>query len=98
MCRLLVFSGACTRCGDAQTWDDLSQQLSCLEAKNNGTFGECGKGVYTEDHDFDQECHRCAEEDEGLGDIGDEDFAHPTATKRAADSEEKPSERKKQKT
>ncbi|KAI1506440.1 hypothetical protein F5X99DRAFT_403803 [Biscogniauxia marginata] len=71
MCRLMVFSGTCTKCGTAQTWDDLTQELSCLEAKNAGVFGECSKGVQVDEHDFDQECDQCAEEDEGVGDISE---------------------------
>lgn len=72
MCRLIVFSGTCTRCGDAQTWIDLSQELSCLEAKNEGTFGDCARGINVDERDFDQECDRCADEDEGIGDLDDE--------------------------
>lgn len=72
MCRLIVFSGTCTRCGDAQTWLDLSQELSCLEAKNEGTFGDCSRGINIDERDFDQECDRCADEDEGIGDLDDE--------------------------
>lgn len=72
MCRLIIFSGTCTRCGDAQTWHDLSQELSCLEAKNEGTFGDCSRGINVDERDFDQECDRCADEDEGIGDLEDE--------------------------
>lgn len=72
MCRLIVFSGTCTRCGDAQTWLDLSQELSCLEAKNEGTFGECTRGINVDERDFDQECDRCTDDDEGFGDLDDE--------------------------
>ncbi|KAJ6440796.1 short-chain dehydrogenase/reductase family protein [Purpureocillium lavendulum] len=92
MCRMVIFMGSCTRCGESQTWEDLTQHLSCLEAKNNGTFGECEAGVFAEQHDFDQECDRCAEEDEGVGDIDDEEMtfaAYSTTTskgKRGADS------------
>ncbi|CAJ2510867.1 Uu.00g064920.m01.CDS01 [Anthostomella pinea] len=68
MCRLMVFSGTCTKCGGAQTWDDLTQELSCLEAKNAGAFGECDGGISVEEHSFDQECDTCADEDEGFGD------------------------------
>ncbi|KAG6036015.1 hypothetical protein E4U41_005849 [Claviceps citrina] len=83
MCRLLVFSGSCTRCGDSHTWDDLTQQLACLESKNAGAFGECRRGIFVEEHDFDQECDRCIEEDEGVGDVGHDTYAAPE--KRSAD-------------
>ncbi|OIW25690.1 hypothetical protein CONLIGDRAFT_672670 [Coniochaeta ligniaria NRRL 30616] len=69
MCRLVVFTGACPRCSGEFTWDELSQELSCLEAKNVGRFGECRRGVNYEYHAFDQECPACAaelEEDEGV--------------------------------
>lgn len=75
MCRMVVFSGTCTRCGDFFTWDELSQELSCLEAKNNGNFGECKRGIQMEEHSFDQDCDACAEEymaDEGFVDGGGE--------------------------
>ncbi|RDA82330.1 hypothetical protein CP532_3710, partial [Ophiocordyceps camponoti-leonardi (nom. inval.)] len=99
MCRLVIFTGTCTRCGEEQTWEDLTQQLSCLEAKNNDAFGECERGVFTERHQFDQECDRCAEEDEGLGDVENEQSRLASATpKRPAQSDETEGERKKQKT
>ncbi|RCI12567.1 hypothetical protein L249_0332 [Ophiocordyceps polyrhachis-furcata BCC 54312] len=98
MCRLVIFSGTCTRCGEEQTWEDLTQQLSCLEAKNHNAFGECERGVYAEQHQFDQECDRCAEEDEGLGDVEDEQSSPASTSKRPAQSDETEGERKKQKT
>lgn len=102
MCRLLVFAGSCTRCGDSHTWDDLSQELSCLEAKNNGAFGECDGGVFAEQHAFDQECDRCAEEDEGVGDVDDDEIAAAEAAAASSGKrgfeEETSSGRKKQKT
>ncbi|KAF6811181.1 hypothetical protein CSOJ01_05860 [Colletotrichum sojae] len=67
MCRLVLFSGTCTRCSESLTWADLSQRLSCLEAKNaEDRFGACGRGVFVETHAFDQECDACASEDEGV--------------------------------
>jgi hypothetical protein len=69
MCRLVVFMGTCPRCAGEFTWDELSQELSCLEAKNVGHFGECRRGINYEYHTFDQECPACAEElneDEGV--------------------------------
>ncbi|CAM1509348.1 Fc.00g030870.m01.CDS01 [Cosmosporella sp. VM-42] len=107
MCRMIVFLGACTRCGENYTWTDLSQELSCLEAKNRGAFGECSRGINLEEHSFDQECDRCADEDEGIGDLEpDEEAMGNDATlvqdtlvgKRAAEEEHEAGERKKQKT
>ena len=72
MCRMLVFAGTCTRCEGQFTWDDLTQELWCLEAKNEDIFGQCSRGVQVERHAFDQECDRCEDEDEGLG--MDDDF------------------------
>ncbi|KAF6840015.1 hypothetical protein CMUS01_04064 [Colletotrichum musicola] len=67
MCRLVLFAGTCTRCSESLTWADLSQRLSCLEAKNaEDRFGACGRGVFVETHAFDQECDACAGEDEGV--------------------------------
>ncbi|KAK0638971.1 hypothetical protein B0T16DRAFT_235365 [Cercophora newfieldiana] len=71
MCRMIAFSGRCLQCAESFTWDDLSQRLSCLEAKNAGVFGMCRRGVQIEQHAFDQECDRCTAEngvDEGYGD------------------------------
>lgn len=102
MCRLVIFSGACTTCGEEQIWEDLTQQLSCLEAKNNGIFGDCSKGVYQEQHHFDQECDQCNEEDEGIGDIEEMGAeAEPGLVahgKRGASQERSTSSRKKAKT
>ncbi|KAH7311708.1 hypothetical protein B0I35DRAFT_70979 [Stachybotrys elegans] len=90
MCRMVVYLGGCTRCLESFTWDDLTQRLSCLQAKNRDAFGSCDKGVYTEKHEFDQECDRCALEDEGVGDVDDEDAQQSTktASKRAASDHE----------
>lgn len=93
MCRLLIFSGSCTKCGESQTWDDLGQQLACLQAKNAGCFGQCETGIFAEQHAFDQECDRCTEEDEGIGDVGDDAFNAPE--KRSAEGDTT-SHRKKQ--
>ncbi|KAF4470641.1 hypothetical protein FALBO_2446 [Fusarium albosuccineum] len=112
MCRMVVFEGMCTRCGIPQTWTDLTQELSCLEAKNKGWFGECARGIYVEEHTFDQECSTCAEEDEGIGDLDHEKqlaaslqhtmYAQSNPGKRRAaqaeDRGETSSERKKQRT
>ncbi|KAK3950184.1 hypothetical protein QBC32DRAFT_372178 [Pseudoneurospora amorphoporcata] len=68
MCRQIVFSGTCPQCNQQFIWQDLSQELSCLEAKNTGVFGQCTFGVQIEEHRFDQECEPCAadnERDEG---------------------------------
>lgn len=99
MCRVILFGGTCTRCGEVQNWEDLAQQLSCLEAKNNGVFGECSVGIYAEQHEFDQECDRCTEEDEGIGDVGEEEQQHLKAMMDGSplphDSEHSGRERKK---
>ncbi|KAK3396801.1 hypothetical protein B0T20DRAFT_508042 [Sordaria brevicollis] len=74
MCRQILFSGTCPQCTEHFIWQDLSQELSCLEAKNTGVFGQCAFGVQTEEHRFDQECEPCAadnERDEGY--CADED-------------------------
>lgn len=84
MCRMMVFAGTCTKCGEANTWEDLSQALSCLEAKNNGAIGDCSTGVNIEQHKFDQECERCALEDEGLGGVGLYESPQRTEWKRSA--------------
>ncbi|EFQ33008.1 hypothetical protein CGRA01v4_00512 [Colletotrichum graminicola] len=75
MCRLVLFAGTCTRCNESLTWADLSQELSCLEAKNADSFGSCRRGVDVETHAFDQECDACAGEDEGVAgmDFGDQE-------------------------
>ncbi|OAQ99671.1 hypothetical protein LLEC1_03655 [Akanthomyces lecanii] len=84
MCRMVVFAGTCTKCGEANTWEELSQALSCLEAKNNGAIGDCTNGVNIERHKFDQECDRCAQEDEGLGGVGLYESPQRTEWKRSA--------------
>ncbi|KAH7259732.1 uncharacterized protein BKA55DRAFT_537419 [Fusarium redolens] len=71
MCRMMIFRGHCTRCDQPQTWVDLTQELSCLDAKNNGWFGGCRRGILVEEHDFNQECSICHEEDEGIGGLDD---------------------------
>ncbi|KAK4095823.1 hypothetical protein N658DRAFT_437434 [Parathielavia hyrcaniae] len=68
MCRLVVFKGTCPHCKEAFTWDELAQELSCLEAKNNGAFGMCKDGALEDEKEHDQECDACAAEleaDEG---------------------------------
>ena len=85
---MVVFAGTCTRCEESQTWEELTQRLSCLQAKNQDAFGSCNAGVFIENHEFDQECDRCAEEDEGIGDVGDEVELEPTNGKRSAQDED----------
>ncbi|KAJ3943685.1 uncharacterized protein N0V96_006615 [Colletotrichum fioriniae] len=80
MCRLVLFAGTCTRCNESLTWADLSQQLSCLEAKNADKFGSCRRGVDVETHAFDQECDACAGEDEGVAGM---DFGEGRKKKKA---------------
>ena len=75
MCRIICFNGICTTCAGRFVWSDLSQELSCLDAKNVGLFGHCKRGVQTEEHAFDQECDGCAAlagQDEGYVDMEDE--------------------------
>lgn len=92
---MIVFAGTCTRCEENHTWDDLTQPLSCLEAKNNGEFGGCSRGVFVEEHGFDQECDRCADMDEGIADLeeselldGDLTLVEDTLGKRKAEEPE----------
>lgn len=99
MCRLVIFTGSCTKCGEAQVWEELTQELSCLQAKNNGIFGDCSNGVFQERHEFDQECDQCTEEDEGIGDVGEEaEETLLTHGKRLAEEEQSKDSRKKAKT
>lgn len=97
MCRMLVFSGSCTTCGTAvANWEDLSQRLMCLDAKNSDAFGECSAGIFYEQHQFDQECDACANVDEGVGDLGNGPAATVVDWKRSAETSV--STHKKQKT
>lgn len=73
------------------------QQLSCLAAKNNGTFGDCASGIFMEKHDFDQECQRCIDEDEGVADMGYETKSM-LETKRGASDDTASQSTKKQRT
>jgi hypothetical protein len=100
---MIVFAGTCTRCRGEFTWDSLTQQLWCLEAKNEDIFGQCRRGVQIDRHAFDQECDRCEDEDEGV-EIGD-DFGLDVgggqssySTKREGRDEDDGRKRKKQKT
>jgi hypothetical protein len=68
MCRQVVFKGTCPHCSGVFTWEELTQELSCLEAKNNGAFGMCKEGTLVDEKENDQECDACAAEldaDEG---------------------------------
>jgi len=103
MCRLMVFSGTCQRCGYWYEWDELRQELSCLEAKNIGFFGSCRRGINREEHSFDQECEPCAlsaEVDEGFGGMEDEVTTHQEADKGKKKTKEAQggSKKKKQRT
>lgn len=84
---MVIFAGACIKCGEASTWEELSQALSCLEAKNNGAVGDCTNGVKIEQHKFDQEYDHCAQEDEGLGGVGLYESPQRTEWKRSADQD-----------
>lgn len=70
MCRYIKFEGSCSHYGEKQIWEDLSQRLSYLKAKNNEHFGNYAHSIFVEPHAFDQECQRCIDEDEGFGDLG----------------------------
>jgi hypothetical protein len=75
MCRIVVYAGTCPGCHIQYTWNELTRELSCLEAKNNGIFGECRRGVEMDQHLHDQECDACAEEannDEGVAGLEDD--------------------------
>ncbi|ROW00719.1 hypothetical protein VSDG_03328 [Cytospora chrysosperma] len=60
MCRMVIFSGKCIRCGQPYTLPELEQSVSCLEAKNNGGFGGCRRGVNMDQHDPAIECSSCS--------------------------------------
>lgn len=60
MCRMVIFSGNCIRCGQYYTVPELEQSVSCLEAKNNGGFGDCRRGVNMDQHDPALECASCS--------------------------------------
>ncbi|KAK4108608.1 hypothetical protein N656DRAFT_801754 [Canariomyces notabilis] len=107
MCRKVVFKGQCTECNNTFTWDELSQELSCLEAKNNGVFGMCKEGVHVDEKPHDQECDPCLAEmaaDEGYD--GGTDEVEPFefggawygGKKEAADREQEKHKDKKQRT
>ncbi|CAH0017471.1 unnamed protein product [Clonostachys rhizophaga] len=80
MCRKLIFVGHCSECQEKkEPWDDLTQELSCLQAKNAGRFGACERGVYTEDHPFIGVCDECDGKDEGVGILEVDDNIFDTA-------------------
>ncbi|ROW06742.1 hypothetical protein VMCG_03992 [Cytospora schulzeri] len=60
MCRMVTFSGNCIRCGQYYTLPELEQRVSCLEAKNNGGFGDCRRGINMDQHDPALECSSCS--------------------------------------
>lgn len=102
---MIVFSGTCSQCGGTFIWEDLSQELSCLESKNMGVFGQCRRGVQTEEHSFDQECDPCLavlEADEGYGGMEEEEeilvAAEGKGKKSNADRIEDGRQHKKQRT
>jgi hypothetical protein len=106
MCRMVVFAGTCPACNTYFTWNELSQELSCLEAKNNGIFGDCRRGMTMEEHVFNQECDECAEEannDEGVAGLEDDNMLTPatrsksTSGGKASSSSKKDDSRKKKK-
>ncbi|CAN8104400.1 unnamed protein product [Discula destructiva] len=60
MCRMVIFSGYCVRCRMPYEVSELTQCVSCLEAKNNGAFGHCRRGVNYDQHDPGMECAPCS--------------------------------------
>lgn len=105
MCRLVVFKGTCPHCCEQFTWEELAQQLSCLEAKNNGAFGLCKDGAVVDEKEHDQECDACAAEleaDEGYDGGMDEalealEAASAAYKKKAADQDQEASGKHKNK-
>jgi len=94
------FSGSCTECGSKFVWEELSQELSCLEAKNNGYFGDCRRGVAVEKHSFDQECNSCtalAEVDEAVAGMDEENEGKQKGPSAQADRNEEDDGRSKKK-
>lgn len=57
---MVIFSGRCIRCSASHTVAELEQRISCLEAKNNGAFGDCQRGVNYDQHDPGLECGPCS--------------------------------------
>lgn len=57
---MVIFSGKCIRCGQHYTLPELEQSVSCLEAKNNGGFGGCRRGINMDQHDPALECPSCS--------------------------------------
>ncbi|KXX82013.1 hypothetical protein MMYC01_201499 [Madurella mycetomatis] len=98
MCRKVVFKGTCPQCTNTFIWDELSQELSCLEAKNNGVFGMCKEGIHVDEKPHDQECDPCLAEmaadegyDGGMDDVEAFEFvggAWHWAKKEAADRDQ----------
>jgi hypothetical protein len=105
MCRLVVFKGTCPHCCEQFTWEELAQQLSCLEAKNNGAFGLCKDGAVVDEKEHDQECDACVAEleaDEGYDGGMDEalealEAASAAYKKKAADQDQEASGKHKNK-
>ncbi len=62
MCRKITFAGTCEKCAKRFTWHELTQDLSCLEAKNNRCFGDCSNGVDEQEVLYDRECDDCERE------------------------------------
>ncbi|CAH0050143.1 unnamed protein product [Clonostachys solani] len=80
MCRKVIFVGHCSECQEKkEPWDGLTQELSCLQAKNAGRFGACERGVYIEDHPFVGVCDECDGRDEGVGILEVDDNVPDTA-------------------
>lgn len=85
MCRMVIFSGLCIRCGISYTVPELAQSVSCLEAKNNGCFGDCHKGVNYDQHDPAIECGPCSSA-MGIIDGGNSDELLPAGSSGSTSS------------
>lgn len=83
MCRMVIFSGYCVRCGVAYQVPELTQSVSCLEAKNNGAFGDCKRGVHYDQHDPGMECSPCSNA-MGLVDGNGDDLVAATSAASSA--------------
>lgn len=83
MCRMVIFSGYCPRCSASYEVPELTQCVSCLEAKNNGEFGNCRRGVNYDQHDPGMECAPCSSA-LGIGEGNGEDLVAANISTAAA--------------
>lgn len=76
---MVIFSGYCPRCSVSYEVPELTQCVSCLEAKNNGEFGNCRRGVNYDQHDPGMECAPCSSA-LGIGEGNGEDLVAANST------------------